>query len=685
MPHRSTHLRAVAGCALTPLALLLSQAVWAQSAPAASAAAAETATVTVIGTVSRLQSLDLFAPNSTATLSRRDIENIGARKLDQALQYQAGIVAEPFGSDNKVDWFKIRGFDASVSIDGTPTTPNGFFVGKTEVFGLESVEVVKGANSLLFGAANSGGVVNLVTKRPKKEQALIASAEVGNRGKLGLGVDYNNAANTDRSVYYRLVAQARTEDGMQRETDMKSYYFAPSLTVDFSKATSLTFLASVQREDGKPTNGFMPGYGSLIDTPYGRIDRRTNLGEPGFDKLERTQSTLGFQLRHDITRDWTFTQNYKYARIDLDQQNVFAWSSDNDHQAFRGYSYTEGDTRNHYLDNRISGRLRLDGITITPTVGVDYLKSDTTGLNNGFGFVPPMDMFAPVYGAAIAVTGTPYEQRLRQIGAYASAQARIGDSWNLNAGIRHDRAENRIAQGYDVSKNSVNAGLMYVTGAGIAPYISYSESFKPTVGVDSNNRPYVPYEGRQAEVGVKLEPEWLNGGTVTAAYFELEEKNALAADSSNVQRQIGKRTNHGFELQGDFKVMRDTNIKASYTRNDSNQDTSVTKSVRTPLIPKDQASLWVNHRVALPGQGSGVTAGLGVRYTGSTVDDTYYAGRKIASYTLVDLMVRYDIDRRWGLQFNARNLTDKTYLSGCDFYCYYGGSRTLDLQLQYRL
>jgi iron complex outermembrane receptor protein len=48
-------------------------------------------------------------------------------------------------------------------------------------------------------------------------------------------------------------------------------------------------------------------------------------------------------------------------------------------------------------------------------------------------------------------------------------------------------------------------------------------------------------------------------------------------------------------------------------------------------------------------------------------------------------MMRYEIDRNWALQLNSRNLADKTYVSGCDFYCYYGGGRTIDLQLQYRL
>lgn len=682
MPVPSSSLRALAGCALTPLALCLWQAAWAQAAPAGGEKSLST--VNVIGSVDQLQSLDFYAPNSSAVISREDIDAMGSRKLDQALQYQAGVVGEPFGADNKVEWFRIRGFEASVSVDGAPTTPNGFFVAKPEIFGLESVEVVKGANSMVFGAASSGGVVNLVSKRPKKVEALAINTELGNRGKLGLGVDYNGVANADGSVYYRLVAQARKEDGMQRGTDMDSYYFAPSLTAEFSKRTTLTLLASLQRESGTPTNGFMPGYGSLIDTPYGRIDRRTNLGEPDFDHLKRSQVTAGWLLRHELSDDWAFTQNYKYTRLNLDQQNVFAWSSDNDRQALRGYSFTQGNTRNHYLDNRLSGAVRWGDLKFTPVVGLDYLKSDTEGRNNGFGPVPNIDMFNPVYGAPISLSATPYEQPLRQLGAYASTQLQVGSNWNFNAGIRHDRAKSSMEGGYDVSHNSINAGAMYITSLGIAPYLSYSESFKPVLGLNAESNPYKPYEGRQAEVGLKLEPSWLNGGTMTLAYFELEEKNALAADASNVQRQIGKRTNHGIEWQGDFKLARDTAIKASYTHNDSKQDVSVTQSVRTPLIPRNQASLWISQRFSLPVADSALTVAVGARYNGSTVDETYYAGRKIAAFTLLDLMARYDIDRQWALQLNVRNLTDKTYVSACDFYCYYGGARTVDLQLQYR-
>lgn len=644
--------------------------------------------VSVIGSVDELQSLDFYAPNSSAVLTREDLNTQGARKIDQALQYQAGILAEPFGGDNKVEWFKIRGFDASVSLDGTPTTPNGYFVWKPEVFGVESVEILKGPSSLVFGASETGGVVNLVTKRPRKEQALQLNAEAGNRGRLGLSADYNGIANEEGNVYYRLVTQVRREDGLQRETNMKSYYLAPSATIDFNSRTSLTLLTSIQREDGRPTNGFLPAYGTIIGTPYGMIDRRLNAGEPDMDRLKRTQVSAGWALSHQITDDWKFTQNYKYSRLDLDQLNVFAYGSNGDRELLRGYTFTDGKTNNHYIDNRISGKLRLaDGIDALPTVGFDYLKSKTSGLNNGFGLVPNLDMFNPVYGAPFEVSGTPYDLDSTQWGLYAATQVRVGSNWNFNAGIRHDRAKNDgmingADSSYNVSNNSVNVGAIYISDFGVSPYISYSESFKPIAGVDGQGRAYKPYEGKQSEIGLKLEPTWLNG-TVTLAYFDVKEKNALIADSSNIQTQTGKRTNRGVEVQGDLNLTSSTALKVAYTRNRSRQDITAEQTVRTPLIPNNQASAWLSQRFDLDNSQKLTVAG-GVRYNGETVDERYYPGERIKSFALLDLMVRYDLSREWALQLNARNLTDKKYVSGCDFYCYYGNGRTVDVQLQYQ-
>ena len=169
-------------------AISFASASQAQTAESADTSDKTLETVTVVGTVEELQSLDFYAPNSSAVVRKSDMDALGARKLDQALQYQAGVQSEPFGADNKVEWFKIRGFDASVLLDGTPTSPNGYFVWKPEIFGVESAEVLKGPNALVFGASETGGVVNLVTKRPHKERSLLLNTEVGTNSRLGMGV-----------------------------------------------------------------------------------------------------------------------------------------------------------------------------------------------------------------------------------------------------------------------------------------------------------------------------------------------------------------------------------------------------------------------------------------------------------------------------------------------------------------
>lgn len=138
------------------------------------------------------------------------------------------------------------------------------------------------------------------------------------------------------------------------------------------------------------------------------------MGEPSFDKTDRTQVTAGYELQHDFGNGWKFSQNYRYSHLDLLNQGVFAWGSDGDRTAYRGYSYSDGDSDVHTLDNRISKLWQGDSFENTLLVGMDYVHSTTDGKNNGFGYVPGLDMFNPQYGADITLSGDPYHIKLKQ-------------------------------------------------------------------------------------------------------------------------------------------------------------------------------------------------------------------------------------------------------------------------------
>ena len=647
----------------------------------------ELAAITVVGSAGKVGGIKFHDTRSADVIKRSTMDENAVHKVDEAIANQAGVLTNMYGNDNKVDWFKIRGFDASVAIDGNVTTPNGFFVWLPETYGLESIEVIKGANSNLYGASNAGGVVNLVSKRPKSEPAGEVKIGLGTDKRGSIGADYSGVLTEDNSVRYRVVAQARREDSQIEFAHMKHYYFAPSLTWDISDHTNLTVLASYQHEKGRPTNGFLPAYGTLINTPYGKINRDTSMGEPDFDKTDRTQVTAGYEFQHDFGNGWKFSQNYRYSHLDLLNQGVFAWGSDGDRTAYRGYSYSDGDSDVHTLDNRVSKLWQGERFENTLLLGLDYVHSSTDGKNNGFGYVPGLDMFNPQYGADITLTGDPYHIKLRQTGLYAQNQFQWDKHWLLNLGVRHDQAKSSgyigsSDQGYDVNHTSYNAGLMYQFDMGLSPYVNYSESFRPIAGGDAQNRAYKPYEGRQFEAGVKYSPVDLDG-RFSLAYFDLQEKNALVSDASNVQVQAGERRGRGVELQADVNLNDNWSVAAAYTYTDSKQDLSTDNTIRSPMIPRHMASAQVAYQFDA-GALSGLKLGTSLRYVGSTTDDQYYAGHTIPSYTLWDAMAQYTFAKDWQVQVNARNLTDKDYVSACSFYCYYGAGRSVEASLSYK-
>ena len=644
--------------------------------------------IAVVGSADKSGDNFKSSAQSVSVIDEQAIRNVGSnKKLDDLLGYEAGVLSQQFGADNKTNWFKVRGFDANTTLDGTAISNNGFFVWEQEIYGLEKVEVLKGANSFNYGATDAGGTINLISKRPMSEVAGELSVSVGNFDRRTVKGDYNGILSD--SVRYRLVGLYSKGDFPIRHTGMEQFYFAPSLTWDITDRTSLTILASMLKKKGTPTNGFMPGWGSLIATPYGKVGYHTNLGEPGRDYFDRKQYSIGYEFSHDFGEQFKFTQNYRYGKMDHDFLGVFAWQKNglDDRLADRGFSYLNGDSTVHSVDNRLSKTFSFGEIQNTVMLGLDYKRSKADAKNNGFGFVPSIDMFAPVYGTPFTVSGGPYDLSLKQQGTYIFNKFNWDDTILINVGFRNDNYDSRSLIGTadnsaNGNKNTHNASVMLRTEYGLSPYVSHSTSFNPILGSDASGRGYKPFEGEQLEVGLKYEPTWMRA-SFNLALFDLTEKNALISNASNIQTQAGERRNKGIELQSDLRINDNVSARVSYTRNNAKQDINGPRTVRAPLIPDNQAAVRVTYKHTQGEILNGLKLTLGIRYNGSTEDQINYPGQKVPSYTLVDAMASYPVSQNWSLQVNASNLFDKEYLSACDFYCYYGTSRTVDAQLTY--
>ncbi|MCK2044532.1 TonB-dependent siderophore receptor [Chromohalobacter moromii] len=655
---------------------------------------AQSDTVVVTATALKVATPPMETPRAVSQVGRDELDKRAVNSYDETFRYRSGVQSAPYGTDNGVDWFNIRGFSGKDSTyqDGLRLfREGGYFWWVTEPFGLERVDLLKGPASILYGEAPPGGVVNAVSKRPTEEKQGQFEIQGGNKDHRQIGIDTSGPVADTDNMRYRMVGLFREGDGELDHTDNQRVYLAPSLAVDLSDATTVTFLASYMKDHGTPSKGFRPVEGSLEDTEFGHINRETNLGEPDYERQEREQIALGYELEHEIDDTWEFQQNLRYSSMDLLLRAISPRAELDGRTTARDLTYRDGSYDAFTVDNRLVGKWFTKDTENTLLLGVDYQHFDVDYQNGdqfGFGNI---DVFDPEYGNYTpASLQYGVEDKKEQIGVYLQDQLRLNDRWILLGGVRHDSARvesysEASEDDYDETENqlSFSGGVMYLGDYGLSPYLSYSESFSANVGRGGpDNEPYEPSEGEQWEAGVKYTPDWLDG-YMTAAVFDLKETNTLYPDGGTTQPQGGERRSQGVELEGVGYLTEQLQLTAAYTYTDTRIDLSEDEQdVRAGLVPRHQASLWLDYGFE-GGVVNGLDVGAGARYVGESVN-TGGSGREVSSYTVYDAMASYEINSAWTAQVNVTNLTDKDYISGCDYWCYYGESRSVIGSLKYR-
>lgn len=678
-------------CALAPAAVVSFMAH-------AQEDAAELETITVTAQALKVETPAKKTPRSVSIISEDELRVRAPQKLDEALRYTSGVTSQPYGSDNDTDWFKVRGFDAATYLNGNRLFRDGYYTWLVEPYGLESVEVVKGPSAILFGESAPGGVVNAVQKKPTFTPQGEVKVEVGNNNHQSVGFDIADQANDTGTMRYRLVGLMTSQDGELDITENERFYIAPSLEIDISDRTMLTLLATYLRDDGVPTNPFFPAAGTLTSSNYGKIDSSTNLGQPDYDKYERTQFSLGYLLEHDLNDTWTLSQNLNYGSNELYLRSSYAFpnSDPTSEELSQGVVFRDGKNQSFTFDNNAVGNWMTDSAEHTLLVGMDLQYHKTKGDeqdNYAFGTINP---FSPVYGNYTpldSANNIKREIEKSQASLYSQYQLKIHEQWIGNVGARYDwvKTENTgkgasidQSESRDDSELSLSAGVMYLASNGLSPYANYSQSFEVISTIDAaTNELYKPLEGEQVEVGVKYEPSFIDG-FVNIAWFDITQENALVTNPSTwIATQTGEVTSTGVEVEGAAQLTDDLKLMASYTYTKAETDETYGKGKQQAgLIPKHQASAWLDYSAyrIIPG----LNVGTGLRYVGESKDNPANSDLTVPSVTLWDASVTYDITSQWQAQLNVNNILDKEFISGCDYYCYFGQSRSVMLNANYR-
>ncbi|QMT32444.1 iron complex outermembrane recepter protein [Alysiella filiformis DSM 16848] len=665
----------------------------------------DTVVVKSSGTMFKLGEVPFRQAKSAVALTAQQLQQEGVQKADELGRYQAGFTNQPFGSDTNTNWFRIRGAEATQAVNGLPAFQYGFFTPYTETFGVEAVEMTKGADAMTFGAANAGGLINYISKRANREQVGKGEirANVGNRQQYGLAADYSGSLNADKSLRYRVVASARHAEGEWQDSDNRTLYIAPTLQWDIAPQTQLDILSSYQRDKGTPSSNFLPQEGTLKAFPDGsHINPRHNYGDPKNDTESNKQFSLGYELKHQFGKGVSFNSSYRYSNTQNFHRGAYLypsayaadWSplepSAAGYTLSRGVVFNDGKMQSHSADNRLNWQFKNAWLNNTLSAGVDYRRQKVDALYTLFGTTASTDLRNPSvgYGQNQDVSSAPRTHiQAEQLGFYLQNQARINKLITLGLGIRHDRAEqteHTRTQKVKENHTSYSGSLMYHAPAGFNPYISYNESFRLPVGLGGNDVLYDPAITKQTEIGVKYLPKAVDGSLSVAAFRAKDKGALLSKDLGATVSNPSMVERKGAEIQADVNVLDNLNVGLAYTYLKSTSQDS-TGNTRNPLLPKHTLALKTAYQFN-EGKLNGLTLGAGMRHVGSSVSSqgSLYSAAKVPSSTMFDLMARYDFAKNWQAQINVDNVANKRHVSGCDYYCYYGQGRNVNASVSYK-
>lgn len=677
------------------------------------------------------------SPQSISIISREEIDLRASPTIADALSYTAGVQAEAFGMDSRVDEVSVRGFGAggyssnNNFVDGLRLPSGGQWTRPSfDTFAIDQIDVLKGPSGALYGQTAPGGVVNIVTKRPTntpQSEILFQGVGTGNLNNWNMQTGVDISGPLTGTLSGRVVGLARYGDTQVDEVKIGRYYISPSITWQPTDSTRWTLLGQYQRDEGASTFQFLPMLGTLEPSNGQYIANDAFLGEPGWNRFDRNQYLIGSFLEQDIGDSLKLRNNTRYTHLDT-LYRVVVLSGNTlttcpttmagcipgqtiGRRAVQGIGESDGIA----TDTQIQYDFETGPLRHTLLGGFDYFHTEWEhyrDLVSGSQVLPLLNIFDPVprgsstFGANL--NPQVYSETVsKQSGVYLQDQIELGQL-RVTLGGRQDWSKddvyNPINSRRYVTKSDAftwRAGAVYLLDNGLAPYASYSESFQPQVSDPSSNltgEPFVPTTGQQYEAGIRFQRG--RAIYVTLGAYQITQQNITTPDpdgtlcgTSVCQVQTGEGRIRGAELEGKATLPWGMAIVGSLTHSEG----KITKSTianqagkELPQVPNWMASVFVDQRIN-SGSFAGLGFGGGARYTGKSFGDTNNS-LAIPDYTLFDLFLRYDFGvnnpamEGFTASINARNIADKRYVATCTATsaCYYGQGRSVTARLQFR-
>lgn len=620
---------------------------------------------------------------SRELLDLRNVSNIG-----EAAETISGVQRTIGFSGNQR--FRIRGFQ------NISTLRDGFrqSVSQPEIDlqGVESIEVLKGPASALYGRFEPGGVINFVSKRPQAEIGGEAFVVGGSNDYWRGGLDVTGPLTADGTVLGRLNIGYENADSFRDLVDNEQLFISPVVEWRPDASTSLLARLEYLNRDA----AFDRGFGNapvFLEQPISR-----NYGED-FMRIEKEQWVGGLEFNRRLNADWRLRLGGLVSAVDVPEEQFFnygfpALAGTTVNRNFVSYNETQDDLT---LQAELYGRVVTGPLTHRLLIGVDHSRDELAFLDGQIAFGQPIDLLNPVptgRPTTYIPTGDSFYDYI-STGIYVQDEI-AWDRWRLLLGGRWEEVETYAFSAGVVDPGvsrtdtpfSPRAGLTYLITPDWSVYGSWARSSRNEgdAGLLESGLTPKPTRGEQFEIGTKA--LFLDGrAEATLSAYEITKTDAVVGDpvDFNLVIQAGEIVVRGVEAEISARPLDPWTIVASYAYSDSEitKDTNAfVLGNRLAGVPDHQAAIWTSW--AFDGPFQGLTIGGGVFHASSQAATTSN-NFDLPGYTRVDLNAAHAFGDGYEVRLNVDNATDEDiFITGGFSQIYPQAPRTARLTLSKR-
>lgn len=627
-------------------------------------------------------------PQAVSTISFETLELTGITDLQDSLELVSSVTRQnDFGG--LWDMFAIRGFAGDENLPSAYLI-NGFsagrgFSGNRDMSNVETLEILKGPSSALYGRGEPGGTVNIVTKKPQFEEQGYVRLTGGSFSTYRVEGDYTNALSED--LAFRINGAYEDAESYRDTVEKKKTILTPSFLYKINDDTLLSYELEYLDQQADMDRGVV----FVESKPFSDSNF---YGEPADGPVEIEAIGHQLELQHNLANGWHFNAGLSYRTSSFEGSvSEPRWYDADQNHIVRQRRYREFDADDFSGRLEFSGSTELFGLTHNLLIGGDAYEYELDRLilryrhsgaeGDGADFFA-IDYDNPEYRSSLPDmknnTSDVEEQSGR--GVYIQDQIELSNEWKAMFGMRYDNFDQEITYRLDnnrktsTSKSYFNPrfGLVYAFSDDARLYASYSEGARPNSGVDANGNGHDPEESKSYEIGIKWDVQD-TGFSGTAALFTTEKKNILASspNGDGTTEAIGEADSEGFELDMVYQLSKDTSVTLSYAYVDAQNSKEITlwdwyvieEGARLGNVPEHSGNLVLRHYTEVGGyEGSG---GFVVRYVGEQLGDFLEQDFDLPGYTLINLFANIELSNELELNLNIDNLLGEEYYANSYF------------------